>query len=137
MKKIPILLLLMAISFQVFAQKETDKKADIVVQKQDTIRIANDSLEYEIIIIEVGFDSWLVTQRPKEFFSESFLETRNRFYVQTYNQRVLEPQRYDPNLYFQQINYEPNIHYGLDVNYLLYMYFEYFQKKYKQNLRYY
>ena len=127
----------MAISFQVFAQKETDKKADIVVQKQDTIRIANDSLEYEIIIIEVGFDSWLVTQRPKEFFSESFLETRNRFYVQTYNQRVLEPQRYDPNLYFQQINYEPNIHYGLDVNYLLYMYFEYFQKKYKQNLRYY
>ncbi|PJB12869.1 MAG: hypothetical protein CO119_04550 [Flavobacteriales bacterium CG_4_9_14_3_um_filter_40_17] len=137
MKKIPILLLLMAISFQVFAQKKTDKKADIVVQKQDTIRIANDSLEYEIIIIEVGFDSWLVTQRPKEFFSESFLETRNRFYVQTYNQRVLEPQRYDPNLYFQQINYEPNIHYGLDVNYLLYMYFEYFQKKYKQNLRYY
>ena len=127
----------MAISFQVFAQKKTDKKADIVVQKQDTIRIANDSLEYEIIIIEVGFDSWLVTQRPKEFFSESFLETRNRFYVQTYNQRVLEPQRYDPNLYFQQINYEPNIHYGLDVNYLLYMYFEYFQKKYKQNLRYY
>ena len=137
MKKIPILLLLMAISFQVFAQKKTDKKADIVVQKQDTIRIANDSLEYEIIIIEVGFDSWLVTQRPKEFFSESFLETRNRFYVQTYNQSVLEPQRYDPNLYFQQINYEPNIHYGLDVNYLLYMYFEYFQKKYKQNLRYY
>jgi len=137
MKKIPILLLLMAISFQVFAQKKTDKKADIVVQKQDTIRIANDSLEYEIIIIEVGFDNWLVTQRPKEFFSESFLETRNRFYVQTYNQRVLEPQRYDPNLYFQQINYEPNIHYGLDVNYLLYMYFEYFQKKYKQNLRYY
>jgi hypothetical protein len=137
MKKVLILLILTVFSFHSFAQKNKEKKADKVAQKQDTIRIANDSLEYEIIIIEVGFDSWLVTQRPKEFFSESFLETRNRFYVQTYNQRVLEPQRYDPDLYFQQINYEPNIHYGLDVNYMLYMYFEYFQKKYKQNLRYY
>ena len=26
----------------------------------DTIRIANDSLEYEILIIEPGFDSWLL-----------------------------------------------------------------------------
>lgn len=137
MKKAIILLILMVFSFQIFAQKNREKKADKVAQKQDTIRIANDSLEYEIIIIEVGFDSWLVTQRPKEFYSESFLETRNRFYVQTYNQRVLNPQRYDPDLYFQQINYEPNIHYGLDVNYMLYMYFEYFQKKYRQNLRYY
>lgn len=137
MKKVIILLILTVFSIHSFAQKNKEKKADKVVQKQDTIRIANDSLEYEIIIIEVGFENWLVTQRPKEFFSESFLETRNRFYVQTYNQRVLEPQRYDPDLYFQQINYEPNIHYGLDVNYMLYMYFEYFQKKYKQNLRYY
>ena len=28
----------------------------------DTIRIANESLEYEILIIEPGFESWLVTQ---------------------------------------------------------------------------
>lgn len=137
MKKVILLLILTVFSFNVFAQKDKEKKAKKEVQKHDTIRIVNDSLEYEIIIIEVGFDSWLVTQRPKEFFSESFLETRNRLYVQTYNQRVLEPQRYDPDLYFQQINYESNIHYGLEVNYLLYMYFEYFQKKYKQNLRYY
>lgn len=31
----------------------------------DTLRIANDSLEYEIIIIEPGFNSWLVTQPPR------------------------------------------------------------------------
>ena len=29
----------------------------------DTVRIANDSIEYEIIIIEPGFNAWLVTQR--------------------------------------------------------------------------
>ncbi|MBP2832705.1 hypothetical protein J8281_10960 [Aquimarina sp. U1-2] len=99
----------------------------------DTVRISNDSLEYEIIIIEPGFTSWLVTQRPRGFYSEQFLETRNRLYVNEYNQRVLEPQRFNPNLYIQRIEYEPNIHYGYEVNYLLYHYFLYFEQRYRQN----
>ncbi len=98
----------------------------------DTIRIANDSLEYEILIIEPGFNSWLVTQRPRGFYGETFLETRNRIYVTEYNQRVLQPQRFNTNLYVQQINYEPNIHYGYEVNYLLYNYFLFFEQRYRQ-----
>jgi hypothetical protein len=98
----------------------------------DTIRIANDSLEYEIIIIEPGFNSWLVTQRPRGYYSESFLETRNHIYVTEYNQRVMQPQRFDPNLYLQQINYESTTHYGYEVNYLLYNYFIYFEQRYRQ-----
>ncbi|WP_062058017.1 DUF6146 family protein [Aquimarina longa] len=98
----------------------------------DTIRIANDSLEYEIMIIEPGFNSWLVTQRPRGFYGEAFLENRNRIYVTEYNQRVLQPQRFDPLLYEQQINYDPAIHYGYEVNYLLYNYFIYFERQYRQ-----
>ncbi|WP_024769458.1 DUF6146 family protein [Aquimarina macrocephali] len=98
----------------------------------DTVRIANDSLEYEIIIIEPGFNSWLVTQRPRGFYSETFLETRNRIYVTEYNQRVMQPQRFDPNLYLQQINYQYATHYGYEVNYLLYNYFIYFEQRYRQ-----
>lgn len=41
------------------------KTTDISKTQNDTIRIANDSLEYEIIIIEPGFQAWLVTQRPR------------------------------------------------------------------------
>lgn len=98
----------------------------------DTLRIANDSLEYEIMIIEPGFNSWIVTQRPRGFYTESFLENRNRIYVTEYNQRVLQPQRFDPLLYEQQINYDPVIHYGYEVNYLLYNYFIYFEQQFNQ-----
>ncbi len=100
--------------------------------KNDTIRIANDSLEYEIIIIEPGFNAWLVTQRPRGYYSEVFLENRNRQYVVEYNQRVSQPIRFDPNLYIQYINYESHIRYGYEVNYLLYNYFLFFEQRYRQ-----
>ncbi len=101
----------------------------------DTLRIANDSLEYEVIIIEPGFQAWLATQPPRGYYGLSYLEIRNRIYTTNYNQRVLQPQRYDPNLYIQQINYNSNISYGYEVNYLLYNYFIYFEQRYRQKLR--
>ncbi|WP_459209443.1 DUF6146 family protein [Aquimarina rhabdastrellae] len=101
----------------------------------DTLRIANDSLEYEVIIIEPGFQAWLATQPPRGYYGLSYLEIRNRIYTTNYNQRVLQPQRYDPNLYIQQINYNSNISYGYEVNYLLYNYFIYFEQRYRQRLR--
>lgn len=97
--------------------------------KSDTLRIANDSLEYEIIIIEPGFNSWLVTQRPRGYFGETFLQSRNIQYVQEYNQRVFQPNRFNPNIYQQQIDYQPNIDYGYEVNYLLYHYFLYMEQR--------
>ena len=62
------------------------------------------------------------------------LENKNIFYVQAWNDRVLQPQRFSPNLYEMQINYQQSIDYGYEVNYKLYNYFIYFQNKYKQNL---
>lgn len=101
----------------------------------DTVKIASDSTEYEIIIIEPGFNFWLQSlAKPRGYYSQSFLENRNQIYVTNYNQRVLQPQRYNPNLYELQINYDPNIDYGYEVNYKLYNYFIYFQRKYNQRL---
>ena len=102
---------------------------------QDTVRIANDSLEYEILIIEPGFNSWLAsTAKPEGFYSQTYMETRNRQYVTEWNQRVLQPRRYDPSLYELQINYQYNLDYGYEVNYKLYNYFIYFQLTYNQRL---
>ncbi|MBQ0735368.1 DUF6146 family protein [Aquimarina celericrescens] len=112
--------------------QEKNMDTSSVNSTSDTVRIANDSLEYEIIIIEPGFNAWLVTQRPRGFYGEQFLENRNRLYVMEYNQRVLQPQRFDPNLYIQQINYDTNIHYGYEVNYLLYHYFLFFEQRFNQ-----
>ena len=106
--------------------------ASDTVTTNDTIRISNDSLEYEILIIEPGFNNWILTQPPRGYYEIPFLEARNRMFVYEYNNRVLNPQRYSAILYPMQINYELGTHYGLEVNYMLYNYFLYFQQKYKQ-----
>ena len=51
-----------------------------------------------------------------------------------WNQRVLQPLIYDPNLYEMQINWNSGTDYGYEVNYKLYNYFVYFQRKYNQRL---
>lgn len=107
----------------------------IVPSKNDTIRIANDSLQYEVIIIDSGFSTWLASMAyPRNYHSLTYLETKNQIYVNEWNNRVMQPQRYNPNLYEMTINYEPQIHYGYEVNYLIYNYMIYFQNTYKQKL---
>jgi hypothetical protein len=101
----------------------------------DTVRIANEELEYEIIIIEPGFHSWMLGRaKPEGYYSQSYLETRNRIWVVEWNQRVIQPGRFNPNLYLMQIDYDPRIDYGYEVNYKLYYYFVYFQLQYNQRL---
>ncbi|WP_067150860.1 DUF6146 family protein [Pseudotamlana agarivorans] len=105
------------------------------LKENDTVTIANEEAGYEIIIIEPGFNYWVAsTAKPRGYYSQSFLENRNFQYVIEWNQRVLQPQRYSPNLYELQINYNQGIDYGYEVNYLLYNYFIYFQLTYKQRL---
>lgn len=101
----------------------------------DTIRIANEELEYEVIIIDPGFNSWLISRSlPRGFYSQSYLENKNRSYIIEWNSRVLQPNRYSPNLYEMTINYDFNIDYGYEVNYLIYNYMIYFQNTNKQTL---
>jgi len=112
-----------------------EEKALFNQTKGDTITIANEETEYEIIIIEPGFNQWLISiARPEGYYTQAFLENRNAIMVTTWNQRVLQPQRYNTNLYELQINYQQGIDYGYEVNYKLYNYFIYFQRKYGQRL---
>ncbi|MBT8273499.1 MAG: hypothetical protein KJO77_06815, partial [Bacteroidia bacterium] len=108
---------------------------EVNLSEQDTVRIASDKVEYEIIIIEPGFNSWLQARaQPEGYYTQEFLESRNAIYVTAWNNRVLDPSRFDPNLYQMQIDYNPMIDYGYEVNYKLYYYFIYFQIQYKQQL---
>jgi hypothetical protein len=101
----------------------------------DTVRIVNDSLEYEVIIIDNGFSTWLISRSlPRGFHSQQFLENKNQLYINEWNNRVFQPQRYNPNLYEMTINYDSMIDYGYEVNYLIYNYMIYFQNTYKQKL---
>ena len=105
--------------------------------KEEPVVIANEALEYEIIIIDQGFTSFLNTvARPKEYYSESYLKNKNRVYVNVWNSRVRNPQRFNSSIYENVIEYLPNVDYGLDVNYKLFWYFKFAEQKYKMKLNY-
>ena len=96
--------------------------------------VSNDS-EYDIVIMDIGFNQWLTRiAQPKGYYTQSYMENRNSIYVLEWNRRVLDPYSFDPQLYELQINYEYGVDYGYDVNYQLYNYFIYFQRRYKQRL---
>ncbi|WP_373518607.1 DUF6146 family protein [Pricia sp.] len=112
-----------------------DEKMTFNQQEGDTVKIVSDSTEYEIIIIEPGFNIWLASiAKPEGYYSQSYLENRNQIYVINWNQRAMQPLRYGGNLYEMQIDYSPGIDYGYEVNYKLYNYFIYFQRKYNQRI---
>lgn len=103
--------------------------------ESDTVRIANDEIEYEVTIIDPGFTSWFNSNaRPRSFYSQSYLEARNRVWVTEWNRRVLLPQQYNPNWYEMQINYNLGTDYGFEVNYMIYNYLVYFQLTNNQRL---
>jgi hypothetical protein len=111
------------------------EKASFEATEGEAVVIADEETEYEIVIIDPGFYSWLKGfARPEGYYSQTFLENRNAIYVLNWNQRVLLPGQYPSNLYEWPIDYDPNIDYGYEVNYKLYNYFIYFQRRYNQRL---
>lgn len=103
--------------------------------KEEPVVIANEKLEYEIIIIDQGFTTFLNTQaRTREYYSNTYLRNKNRRYVLVWNSRVRNPQRFSPNIYENIIDYNPSIDYGLEVNYKLFWYFKFAEQKYKMRL---
>ncbi len=114
---------------------QTKNDKTYAITQNDTVTISNDELEYQIIIIEPGFNTWLVSRaKPEGFYSQQYMETRNYQYVIEWNQRVNQPQHFRTDLYEMQIDYQSGIDYGYEVNYKLYNYFIYFQLTYKQRL---
>ena len=102
--------------------------------KEEPVRIANDSLEYEITIIDLGFTNYLITAKPESYYNQNSLETRNRVLVMEWNNRFRNPMQYSADIYGNEIDYQPNTDYGMEVNYKLYQYFQFAQKKYGMRL---
>jgi hypothetical protein len=105
------------------------------VEKEAPVVIANDSLEYEITIIDPGFTVFLASiAQPEGFYSQNYLEARNRVWVISWNQRAQNGTQFNQNIYENIIDYQPNINYGYEVNYKLFNYFLFAQRKYKMSL---
>ncbi|SDR71320.1 hypothetical protein SAMN05216503_0563 [Polaribacter sp. KT25b] len=104
-------------------------------EKEKPVVIANDSLEYEVIIIDPGFTFFLNSRaQPEGFYSQNYLEARNRVWVLEWNNRARNPRLFNPNIYENIVDYQSTIDYGYEVNYKLFNYFLFAQQKYKMNL---
>ena len=122
---------LIIVFFFLLSSCHSYKKAVTHKNTEKPVVIANEELAYEIIIFDTGFESYLNSiAKPLRFYSESYLETKNRFYVQKWNERAQLPLQYNSAIYENVIDYNFNIHYGLEVNYKLYNYFNFVTYKY-------
>lgn len=109
--------------------------AQNVMTKDTSIIHITDNNHLSVTFKNDQFYDWLAKQSPKHKYLSSSLEIENLQYVTEWNKRVGNIE-YDANLYTQQIDYKikPRLHYGLDVNYKLYMYFKFFEEKYEKLL---
>jgi hypothetical protein len=100
------------------------------VKISNEVTTSEDSLEYELIIIDPGFETWFITTaKPVWFYSQNYLEGWNRQYVSAWNQQYTGGR--NSRVFETYIDYQPNIDYGLDLNYRLFYYFQYVEKKLK------
>ncbi|RZN81361.1 MAG: hypothetical protein EVB11_10480 [Winogradskyella sp.] len=129
------LILLLASCKSVDSPKPVSNEREESLVANDTVVIDSEENSYEIIVIEPGFNGWLAsTARPRHYYSQNFMESRNRIYVNNWNIRVNQPLQFDASLYDMRIDYNNREDYGYEINYKLYNYFIYFQLKYKQKL---
>jgi hypothetical protein len=84
--------------------------------------------EYEVTVLEEGYDTFLKQQQPKEFFTEQELKSKNIPLVNEWNMRCNNPSQYDPAIYEAAIDYSPATDYGLDVEYNYYPLNEIYKK---------
>jgi uncharacterized protein YcfL len=105
---------------------------------KDLVRIEDhegttDSTQYELIVDEPGYDSWMVTNsKPDWYHEKEFYQNWNILYTIEFNYRVLHSNAGHP--FTEIINYDSQTNYGLEVEYKLYWYFKYIENKYNTKL---
>ncbi|RUT78904.1 DUF6146 family protein [Ancylomarina longa] len=106
-------------TYSAFETSESDKN------NQETA-IVQDSTKYELLILDIGFESWFATRNLRaSAHSEWYYTNWNQIYVNEWNRLYLEGHPYFENY----IDYSPYEEYGFDINYKLYNYFQFVEEK--------
>ena len=95
----------------------------------------NEEDEYDIVVFDSQYDIFLNTiARPMNHYSEAYYKNKNQIFVNEWNYRHSQPFHYDPNLYAVRIDYNPQLDYGITLEYKLYNFFKFIEWKYKVKL---
>ena len=124
------------IAFAGFLLFQCKTPQQTTAQTDSKVTIAKDSIEYDVIVTDIGYDYYLNTiAKPMNFYSQAYYEQKNHLYVPIYNQRVRSSySTHWMNIFEQEIEYDNSINYGLEVNYKLYNYFKFIEYTYKIKL---
>lgn len=107
------------------------KPVDMVAASDTCVE---EETKYELIVWEPGYEAYLVTQLPMEYYSVNYYKVWNRQYVTEWNIRFVSGPRRE--LFENEIYYDPMTNYGPELEYRLYHFFRFFEKKYDITLVY-
>ncbi len=100
---------------------------NIQIKATDTVD-TEDSVSYELIVLDPGFESWFLTySKPSWYHSQQYYETWNEQYVNAWNYNSIWHR--NARLLDGQIDYNPQIDYGLDINHKLFYYFQHVENE--------
>jgi len=118
MKKLIIFSVVFFVAAGAYAFQTIDIQ-EKVAAKSDSISITTgDTTEYELIVMDIGFHSWFITNRkPKWYYEKWYYHNKNTFYTINWNNRVIENMHRPP--YEFQIDYDQKTDYGIDLEWQL------------------
>ncbi len=125
MKNILYLTFLISVMLGCVGQKrlQTVQDENLIIQNEE------DDDEYEVIIIDSGFNTWFATNsKPMNFYSPQYYENKNKMYVTAWNDLFYQYRGNSP--FENRIDYDFSIDYGVELNYKLFWYFKYVESKY-------
>lgn len=102
-------------------------KGVVTIEPGDETTHLEDSISYELIVLDPGFESWyLLHATPTKYRSQSYYENWNHQYVTEWNHKARLPGK---RSFFQPINgYELGVDYGFELNHKLFYYFQYVEQ---------
>ncbi len=124
MKKIWLIALVFVIGWACSSKKQV-----VMVQVKDAT-VAEDSIEYELVVFDAEFETWYLMRSGKALErSNNYYMNWNRQYINAWNHKAMTG-RYG-NLFNSTIDIDPNKDYGLDINKKLFYYFIFVERHLK------
>jgi hypothetical protein len=115
-----ILLIIVIVIGACSSSREASKKPVLVS------KASQDSTEYQIIIDDLGFDQWyLINFNEAKDHSDEYYRTFNLMTVPRWNDYFRNGQH--ERIIGCNIEYWPNVEYGIEVNRKLFWYFKYIE----------
>lgn len=102
-------------------------KGVVTIEPGDETTHLEDSISYELIVLDPGFESWyLLHSSPTKYRLQSYYENWNHRYVTEWDYKARLPGKHS---FFQPIHgYERGIDYGFELNHKLFYYFQYVER---------